>query len=61
MRVRASLGESCRRRDPASTDAVERIELRNLADDAMGQLSAAVTPKRDVGAIEEEITVLIDD
>jgi len=47
--------------DPASTDAGERIELRNLADDAMGQLHAAGHTKRDVGTIEEEITDLIED
>ena len=47
--------------DPVSANAGERIELGNLADDAIGQLRAAGHPKRDVSTIEEEIADLIED
>jgi hypothetical protein len=39
--------------DPASNGDAERIELKNLASEAVRQLEAARAPKADVAAIEE--------
>jgi hypothetical protein len=49
------------RTDPVSANVGERIELGNLAADALGQLGEAGIAKRDLVAIEEEIGDLIDD
>lgn len=45
---------------PAGSDA-ERLELRNLADDAVGRLRAAGTDKRELARIEEAVEALLDD
>jgi predicted transcriptional regulator len=47
--------------DPASANDAERIELGNLAADAVDQLGAAGIAKRDVLEIEQEIGDLLDD
>ncbi|MCL2770549.1 MAG: hypothetical protein FWD42_10670, partial [Solirubrobacterales bacterium] len=47
--------------DPVSTNVGERIELGNLAADALAQLDDADVAKRARVAIEEEIADLIDD
>lgn len=47
--------------DPASANAAERIEFRNLAVAAAGQLREAGVAKREVAALEEEYGDLIDD
>jgi hypothetical protein len=47
--------------DPASTGEAERIELRNLAADALGQLREAGVARAEVAAIEEELDDLDDD
>ena len=47
--------------DPVSTNEGERIELGNLAGEALGQLRDAGIAKREVSAIEEEIGDLIED
>jgi release factor family 11 len=47
--------------NPSSRGEAERIELKNLATEASGQLEAAGVPKADVAAIDEELADLIDD
>jgi hypothetical protein len=47
--------------DPASSNAGERIEFRNLAAQAVEQLGDAGVPKRELAAIEEEVADLVDD
>jgi len=47
--------------DPISADVGERIELGNLAAEALGQLGDAGIAKRELVAIEEEIGDLIED
>jgi hypothetical protein len=47
--------------DPASANVGERIELRNLAAEAMNQLRDAGVAKRELAAIEEEVADLVDD
>jgi hypothetical protein len=47
--------------DPASANVGQRIELGNLAAEALAQLGAAGVPKREVVAIQEEIGDLIED
>ena len=47
--------------DPVTSNEAERIELGNLASDALDQLREADTPKPEVRAIEEELADLIDD
>src|SRR5215467_1610999 len=49
------------RTDPVSANVGERIELGNLAAEALGQLGDAGIGKRELVAIEEEIGDLIDD
>ena len=41
--------------DPASTAAAERIELKNLASDAVDQLHAANAGRDRITAIDEEL------
>ena len=47
--------------DPVSANVGERIELRNLAAQAVEQLRDAGVAKRELGAIEEEVADLVDD
>jgi release factor family 11 len=47
--------------DPASTGAAERIELKNLASDAVDQLRAANAGRDRIAAIDEELADLVDD
>lgn len=47
--------------DPASANVGERIELRNLAGQAVEQLRDAGVAKRELAAIEEEVADLVDD
>lgn len=47
--------------DPAGDGQAERIELRNLADEALRQLRAAGHDKRALGALEELLQDLQDD
>src|SRR5215831_2472224 len=47
--------------NPSSRGDAERIELKNLAGEAVGQLQEAGAARNDVAAIEEEIADLIDD
>jgi release factor family 11 len=47
--------------DPASRGEAERIELKNLAADAAGQLRQAGADKRAAAAIDEELADLVDD
>jgi hypothetical protein len=47
--------------DPASTGAAERIELKNLASDAVDQLRRANLARDQVAAIDEELADLVDD
>jgi hypothetical protein len=47
--------------DPASRGDAERIELKNLARDAVTQLQEAGAAKADVAAIDEELADLVDD
>jgi hypothetical protein len=47
--------------DPASRGDAERIELKNLAGEAAGQLRDAGAARADVAAIEEELADLVDD
>lgn len=49
------------RTDPVSANIGERIELGNLADEALGQLGDAGIAKRELAAIEQEIGDLIED
>jgi hypothetical protein len=49
------------RTDPVSANVGERIELGNLAAEALGELSEAGIAKRDRVAIEAEIGDLIED
>lgn len=44
--------------DPASDGTAERIEFRNLAAEAIGQLRDAGAPAADVAVIEEELAAL---
>jgi hypothetical protein len=46
---------------PSSRGDAERIELKNLAAEAAGQLRDAGTARADVAAIEEELADLVDD
>jgi Bacterial archaeo-eukaryotic release factor family 11 len=47
--------------DPASDGTAERIEFRNLAAEAVGQLRAVEAPAADVAMIEEELAALGED
>jgi hypothetical protein len=47
--------------DPASSGDAERIELKNLANEATRQLRDAGAGRSDVAAIEEELSDLADD
>ncbi len=47
--------------DPASSGDAERIELKNLAAEAVRQLGEAGTPKADVAAIDDQLGDLDDD
>jgi Bacterial archaeo-eukaryotic release factor family 11 len=47
--------------NPASRGEAERIELKNLAAEAMRQLRHAGVGRRDAAAIEEELADLVDD
>jgi hypothetical protein len=47
--------------DPVSANVGERIEFRNLAAQAAEQLRDAGVPKRELAAIEEEVSDLVDD
>lgn len=47
--------------DPASRGDAERIELRNLADEAARQLREAGATARDIAAIEEAVGDVVDD
>src|SRR5262249_58259566 len=47
--------------DPSSRGDAERIELKNLAGEAVRQLEQAGADRKDVVAIEEEVADLIDD
>jgi len=47
--------------DPASRGDAERIELKNLAAEAVRQLRQAGAGRNDVDAIEEEVADLVDD
>ena len=47
--------------DPSSRGDAERIELKNLAGEAVRQLEQAGAGRNDVAAIEEEVADLIDD
>jgi hypothetical protein len=47
--------------NPASRGDAERIELKNLARDAVAQLEQAGADKRDVAAIDDELADLVDD
>ena len=47
--------------DPASTGDAERIEFKNLAAEAIGQLQSAGAPTSDLAPIEDETADLIDD
>jgi hypothetical protein len=47
--------------NPASRGEAERIELKNLAGDAAGQLREAGVHRKDIAAIEEELADLVDD
>ena len=49
------------RTDRTSADAAERIELGNLATEAIAQLTDAGIAKREVAVIEEELDDLIED
>jgi release factor family 11 len=46
---------------PSSRGEAERIELKNLAGEAAGQLREAGAPRSDVAAIEDELADLVDD
>jgi hypothetical protein len=46
---------------PLSRGDAERIELKNLAGDASGQLERAGVDKDDIAAVDEEINDLVDD
>jgi hypothetical protein len=46
---------------PSSRGDAERIELKNLAGEAVAQLQQAGADRKDVAAVEEEIDDLIDD
>jgi hypothetical protein len=46
---------------PSSRGDAERIELKNLAGEATGQLQQAGAPKADVAAIDEALADLVDD
>src|SRR5262245_14641247 len=46
---------------PSSRGDAERIELKNLAAEAVRQLQQAGAGRSDVAAIEEEVADLIDD
>ena len=46
---------------PSSRGDAERIELKNLAAEAVRQLQQAGAGRNDLGAIEEEVADLIDD
>jgi hypothetical protein len=47
--------------DPASAGRAERIELKTLAAEAVGQLEAAGTPRADVAEITAELDEILDD
>jgi Bacterial archaeo-eukaryotic release factor family 11 len=47
--------------DPASTGAAERIELKNLASEAVDQLRRVDAGRDQIAAIDEELTDLVDD
>lgn len=47
--------------NPSSRGEAERIELKNLAGEAVRQLEQAGAARNDVAAIEEEVADLIDD
>ena len=47
--------------DPVSRGDAERIELKNLAAEAVRQLRDVGAPRADVAAIEEELADLVDD
>jgi hypothetical protein len=47
--------------DPASTGAAERIELKNLASEAVDQLRRAGAGRDQIAAIDEELTDLVED
>src|SRR5262249_61355281 len=47
--------------DPASRGDAERIELKNLAGEAVGQLRDAGAGRADAAAIDEELADLVDD
>jgi Bacterial archaeo-eukaryotic release factor family 8 len=47
--------------DPASTGAAERIELKNLASEAVDQLRRAGAGRDQIAAIDEEFTDLVED
>jgi len=47
--------------DPASRGDAERIELKNLAAEAVRQLQQAGAGRNDIAPIEEEVADLIDD
>jgi len=47
--------------DPSSRGEAERIELKNLAGEAVRQLRQAGAPKADVAAIDDELADLVDD
>ena len=47
--------------DPASTGAAERIELKNLASEAVDQLRRADAGRDQIAALDEELTDLVDD
>ena len=46
---------------PSSRGEAERIELKNLAAEAAGQLEQAGAAKADIAAVDEEIADLLDD
>jgi len=47
--------------DPASQDGAERIELKNLAAEAIRQLESSGTGKGEIAAIDEAVGDLIED
>jgi hypothetical protein len=47
--------------DPASLGQAERIALKNLISEAVDQLTEAGHPKRQVAAVEEQLTALLED
>jgi hypothetical protein len=46
---------------PSSRGDAERIELKNLAGEALRQLQQAGAPRGDAGAIDDELADLVDD